>query len=32
VMPTAEKAALAARAHSLGYDTTHLIYDEQPPA
>jgi apolipoprotein D and lipocalin family protein len=32
VMPSAEKAALAARAHSLGYDTTRLIYDEQPPA
>lgn len=32
VMPNAEKAALAARAHSLGYDTTRLIYDEQPPA
>ncbi|HEY3889134.1 MAG TPA: lipocalin family protein [Caulobacteraceae bacterium] len=32
VMPPAEKAALAARAQSLGYDTTRLIYDEQPPA
>jgi apolipoprotein D and lipocalin family protein len=32
VMSNAEKAALAARAHSLGYDTAKLIYDEQPPA
>jgi apolipoprotein D and lipocalin family protein len=32
VMPNAEKAALAARARSLGYDTARLIYDEQPPA
>ena len=32
VMPSAEKAALVARARSLGYDTTRLIYDEQPPA
>jgi len=32
VMPSAEKAALAARARSLGYDTSRLIYDEQPPA
>jgi apolipoprotein D and lipocalin family protein len=32
VMSSAEKAALAARARSLGYDTAHLIYDEQPPA
>ncbi|HZC15953.1 MAG TPA: lipocalin family protein [Caulobacteraceae bacterium] len=32
VMPDEEKAALVARAHSLGYDTTRLIYDAQPPA
>jgi apolipoprotein D and lipocalin family protein len=32
VMSDAEKAALVARAHSLGYDTARLIYDEQPPA
>jgi apolipoprotein D and lipocalin family protein len=32
LMPSAEKAALAARAQSLGYDTARLIYDEQPPA
>jgi apolipoprotein D and lipocalin family protein len=25
------KAALVARAHTLGYDTTRLVYDEQPP-
>ena len=32
VIPSAERAALAARARSLGYDTSRLIYDEQPPA
>ena len=32
VIPAAEKDALVARARSLGYDTTRLIYDEQPPA
>jgi apolipoprotein D and lipocalin family protein len=32
VVPEAQKAALVARARSLGYDTSRLIYDQQPPA
>ena len=32
VMSSGQKAVLVDRARSLGYDTTRLIYDEQPPA
>ena len=32
VLPNAEKAALVARARTLGYDTGRLVFDEQPPA
>jgi apolipoprotein D and lipocalin family protein len=31
VLPPALKQALVARARALGYDTSRLVYDEQPP-
>jgi apolipoprotein D and lipocalin family protein len=32
ILPTAERAALVARVHTLGYDAGRLFFDQQPPA
>jgi lipocalin len=32
VVSSSLRAALVARARNLGYDTTRLVYDQQPPA
>ncbi|HKT54605.1 MAG TPA: lipocalin family protein [Caulobacteraceae bacterium] len=32
VISAAERTALIQRAHTLGYDTTNLVFDDQPPA